>query len=672
MSELAHEVRIAWRAIWRDKTFALPVLLTLTLCLAANATVFTVVHSVVLRPLPLRDPERLVWVANSYPKAGVVDADNSVPDYYDRQKGAPAFEDVALFRTTGRTLGTRDGAERVTGMLATPSLFRLLRAQPLRGRVLEERDAVPGNEHQVVLAYGLWQRLFAGRDDALGQQLRVNGVPHTVVGVMPRQFLFIESDANFWLPLAFTPEDRADDRRHSNNYLMVGRLRPGATIDQAQQQLLALAKVNIERTPALRQPLLDAGYTTNAEPLRERLVRDVSRTLYLLWGGVLFVLLIGAVNVANLALVRATTRSREVAARQALGASPRRLLRQLLIESLLLTGLAGAAASLLAVVMVRALARSAVGAMPRGSEIALGAPTLLMLGGLSLGLGVLLALIPLVRTLRTNLARTIREEGRAGTAIRGTRSLRRGLVAAQVAFAFVLLLGAGLLLMSFRELLRVRPGFEPRGVLSGKVSLPNAAYPEEADVVIWNARALERVRALPGVEAAGFGSAAPLTDSYSDSVAIAEGYVPAPGESLISPAQNTVTPGYFEALRIAVKQGRAFDARDTATSQPVVIVDEQLAAKFWHGRSPIGRRMYVPQSAEEVTHTGPDTRWLTVVGVVADVKQRGLASSQERLGAYYFPYTQQPERTMTLVARVAGEPTAAASAVRREIAAVDP
>src|SRR5687768_16082766 len=307
MSELLHEVRVALRGMVRDKKFALPVLLTLTVCVAANVAVFAVVSSVVLRPLPLPEPERLVWIANSYPGAGVVEADNGVPDYYDRRE-LPAFSEVALFQTSGRTLGTRDGVERVNGMSVTPSLFRLLQATPHRGRLLGEPDAEPGQEQKVVLGYGLWQRLYAGRDEAVGRELRINGRPHTVVGIMPRDFLFVDPEASFWLPLAFTAEDRADDRRHSNSYQMVARLAPGATLEQAREQIAALNRTNLERVPGLKQALLDAGFITTAAPLQERLVRDVRGTLYLLWGGVLFVLLIGCVNVTNLALVRATTR----------------------------------------------------------------------------------------------------------------------------------------------------------------------------------------------------------------------------------------------------------------------------------------------------------------------------------------------------------------------------
>ncbi len=649
-------------------------LLTLTVCIAANAAVFTAVQRVLLQPLPFPNAESLVWITNSYPKAGVMEAANAVPDYYDRKEAVPAFEDVALYVRTGRTLGLQQGSQRVTGMEATPSLFRLLRTRPYRGRLLEERDGQPGQDHEIVLSYGLWERLFAGRDDAIGRELRVSGVPHVVVGVAPRDFLFVDSEVTFWVPLAFTAEDRAEGNR-GNNYLdMVARLRPGATLEQARQQLRALDAANLERFPKLRTGLIASGYFALAMPLQERLVRAVRGTLYLLWGGVICVLLIGSVNVTNLALGRGTVRSREVAVRQALGAGTWRLLRQHLIESLILTSIAGAAGSALAVFMVRAFSASAAGSLPLGSAISLGASTLLLVAALSLALGVLLAVIPLLaRGARASLAERLNQEGRGGTTGRRTRAVRRALVAAQVAFAFVLLLGAGLLLASFKELLRVRPGFEPEGLLTAKVSLPSSSYPANADLLAWCARALERVRTLPGVETAGIGDGVPFAGSYSDNVVRADGRAPSPGDPVFDPAENGVTPGYFAAMGIPVRRGRVIDERDTPTSPLVVVVDQRLADELWPGRDPIGQRVFF------FGDPGPMAHVVTVVGVVGNVKQRGLASSDERIGAYYFPYVQHPfpyaqdpRRTLTLAVRATGDPILLAPVLRRALAAIDP
>ena len=667
MRDLQYAVRI----MTREKTFSAAVILTLGLCIGANAAIFTIVNAVVLRSLPYPGAEHLVWVANSYPGAGVAESDNSIPDYFDRREAVPAFEDVGLYAITGRTVGTTTGAERMTGVELTPSLFRILRAQPLRGRLFVEEDAVVGQHQKIVLSYALWQQQFGGRDDAIGRELRVNGVPFTVIGVMPSDFVWIDPEARLFVPLAFSPEDRADDQRHSNNYLMIGRLKPGATIDQAQRQIDGINTAQLERSP-IKQMLIDAGYTTRTMPLQDRVVQDVRRTLYLLWGGVAFVLLIGAVNVTNLTLVRATSRAREFATRQALGAGQWQLTRQLVIESMVLTAVAGGAGLVIGSTLVRTIAAGAQARIPRASEISVDGATILFTIAITFAVGALVALLPLVHARRLNPAQAIREEGRGGTGGRGTRLARRGLVTAQVACAFMLLVGAGLLLASFREILTVNPGFEAEGVLTGRVSLPPTMYEKDEQIISFQQQLLQRVAALPGVVAAGIGTTAPFTGSYNDSVIFAEGYVAPPGESVISPARNVVTPGYFAALRIPVMRGRAIDDRDTATSQPVVVIDEKLAARFWPGRDPVGQRMYQPNSVEEAQRPGPNTEWLTVVGVVGSVRQRGLVSQTERVGAYYFPHTQSSSRSMTILARTAIDPLSVAPGVRREVAALNP
>lgn len=672
MSDLFHDIKYALRVVGRDRTFAATVVLTLGLCIGANAAIFTIVNAVLLRPLPFAGADRLAWVANSYPGAGVAEADNGVPDYYDRKEGVAAFEHVALYRGQGRTVGTTAGAERMPIMEATPSIFRMLGVRPTRGRLFTEEDGEPGRNQKTVLSYALWQQQFGGRDDAVGSDLRLNGVPHTVIGVLPREFAFVDASARLWIPLAFGPEDRSDNNRHSNNFQMVAQLRSGASVQQAQQQIDAINAAQLARSP-IRQALIDAGFTTRVALFEDRLVKDVRRTLYLLWGGVVFVLLIGAVNVTNLTLVRATSRAREFATRQALGAGGWQLTRQLLTESIILSAMAGALGLFMGSMIVQGITANAEDRIPRAHEIGIDGTTVLFTIGITLAVGALVALIPLINVRRGNLAQVVREEGRSGTAGRGSRLVRRTLVTAQVAFAFMLLIGAGLLLASFQAVLNVNPGFQPGGVLTGRISLPASTYAKDDQVIATYQRMLGRVRALPGVAAAGLGTSAPFTDSYSDSVIFAEDYVAPPGESVISPAQNTVTPGYFDALRIPLKRGRAIDERDTSESLRVVVIDERLANKFWAGQDPIGKRMYQPSSAEDVgRRPGPDTRWLTVIGVVGDVKQRGLVSDAERIGAYYFPYTQDASRSMTVVLRTETDPHSIVPLVRREIAAIDP
>jgi len=672
VAHLLHDIKHAWRVIARDRTFALTTILTLGICIGANTAMFTIVNAVLLRPLPVEEPERLVWIHNSYPRAGVVEASNGVVDYFDRKQAVPSLEHIVLYSRSGRTIGTRTGAERIPGMFVTPDFFQLLRSRPHRGRLFTAQEGEVGQEHKVVLSYALWQQLFGGRDDAIGQDLRINGVQHTVIGVLPRDFLFADPDIKLWLPLAFTAQDRSDDNRHSNNYAMVGRLRPGATIQQVQREVDALNAANLERFPNLKQILLNAGFHTRVASLQERLVREVRGTLYLLWGGVIFVLLIGCVNVTNLTLVRATARAREFATRQALGAGTWQLMRQLLTESLVLTALAGAVGLTIGYWFVQAMVAAAADRIPRGSDIAVDGAMVAFTVALTLVVGALIALLPLINVRRISLAQAVREEGRSGTAGRGARIARRALVAAQVAFAFMLLVGAGLLLASFREVLAVKPGFDPSGVVSGMISLPAASYPKDPDLIAFVDRALPRLNAIPGIERAALTSTIPFGDSHNDSVIFAEGYVAAPGESLVSPSRLSVSPGYFETMRIPLRAGRFFDARDGAASAKVIIVDEQLAAKFWPKENPLGKRMYAPNSTEEITKIGPKTVFYIVVGVVGAVKEFGLVSQDERVGAYYFPMTQETPRTMTVVARTSGDPMALVPSIRREIVALDP
>ena len=408
-------------------------------------------------------------------------------------------------------------------------------------------------------------------------------------------------------------------------------------------------------------------------PLREHLVAPVRRTLYLLWGGVVFVLLIGAVNVTNLALVRASARAREFGTRRALGAGPRQLAAQLLTEGVVLSGVAGALGVAVGAALVAAIRAGAAGRLPGAFDVRIAGPTWLLALAVTLAIAALLALLPLAQVRRTNLARVMRDEGRGGTAGRGARLARRSLVTAQIAFAFVLLVGSGLLLSSFRAVLEVEPGFDPGGLLTARLSLPTAAYPDDAAASAAFARLLERLRSVPGVEAAAFSNSAPFSGSYGDSVLLPDGFGARPGESIVSPSNNVVTPGYFETLRLPLKAGRTIDERDTAASAPVVVIDERLARLFWPGQDPLGRRVFQPDNAEEVSRPpGPDTRWLTVVGVVGDIKERGLVGGAERVGIYYLPVTQAFSRSVTLLVRTATPAVTLAPAIRREVAAIDP
>jgi predicted permease len=668
---MLQDIRFGIRLLWKDRGFAATAILTLAICIGANAAIFAVVNSVVLQPLPVPHAEQLVHMYNAYPGAGVTGGSTGVPDYYDRLRETNVFQEQALYNTRGVTLGG-DTPQRVVSMIGTPSLLRLLQAQPIRGRIFSEEDGEIGKTHKAILTYASWQQWFGGQDNAVGRDVRINGEPFTVVGVLPQGFSFLEPDVKLWIPLAFSARERSDDSRHSNNWSYVGRLKPGATIEQARQQIDALNARNLDRFPALKQVLINAGFHTVAVPLQSHLIEDLRCTLYLLWGGVVFVLLVGAVNVTNLMLVRSSARMKELATRHALGAGLGRIARQLLTETVMLALGGGVIGLALGYGGVRALASFGLDATPQGTKVAIDATVIAFTFGLALALAILIGLIPVLGLRHMNLSQTFREEGRSGTASRGARVVRRVLVAAQVAFAFMLLIGAGLLLASFQRVLAVRPGFDASHVLTGIVSPPASRYKEDAQLItFWN-QLVDRVRALPGVQAVGTTTNIPLGGNYSDSVILAEGYAMSPGESLISPYATSVSPGYFDAMTIPLKRGRLFTASDDERAAKVLIIDERLAKRFWKDGDPVGRRMWKPDAPDDLTKgPGPKTRYYTVVGVVGNVRVTGL-TEKEPVGMYYFPFAQNAGRGMTLVTRTADEPATIVSAIRHEVTAMDP
>ncbi len=663
-------VRRGSRLLWKDKGFTLTTLLTLAVCIGANAAIFAVVDSVLLQPLPFAESDRVVLTYNSYPRAGVIRADSGVPDYYDRLRDVNAFERIALYQERGLTLGGEGSASRIQATAVTPSFFPLLRARALRGRVFRPEDGEIGGEHKVILSHALWQRLFAGSDTAVGKDLRLNGVPCSIVGVMPADFLFLKADTQLWVPLAFTVKEKADESRHSNNWTMIARLQPGATVRQAQQQIDALNARNLERFPAMRQALIDAGFHTIAVPLQEDLVSKLKPILYLLWGGVICVLLIGCVNLTNLALVRSSGRLKELATRQSLGAGHLRIARQLLIESMLLTAAGGLGGVLVGRWVLGFLSHLDIDELPRGSETHMDAFVVAAMLGLAILIGLLIGIVPVLKLLRADLNTLLRDEGRGGTSGQGSRRARRALVMVQFAFAFTLLVCAGLLAVSFRQVLAVHPGFDPDGVLTAMISLPRAQYKTDAGMLGFTARALEATRRLPGVRSAGLTTTIPFGGDYSDNVIFPEGYVIGKGD-LISPSELVVSEGYLETMHTRLLRGRLFNAGDTAQAPKRILVDTRLAQKFWPNLDPIGRRIYRPQDAQHLT-PGPKTEYCTVVGVVDTVKLRGLVEGDARFGAYYVPYPQAPEHGFALAVRSTGDPLSLAAAIRRVVAGIDP
>jgi predicted permease len=667
------DLRFAARMLLKDRAFSITALATLAICISANTAILSIVRSVVLKPLPVPHAERIVMFHNNYPRAGADRGSTGVPDYDDRRAQMDVFDELALLRQQGATLGAKDGAERIATMRATPSFFRLVSAAPVRGRIFTESEGEEGHDQEAILSNSLWHREYGGDPNIVGQAIRLSGTAYTIVGVLPASFEFLDDDVDVYIPAAFTQEERSDAHRHNNNWNMIAMLKPGVAIERAQSEVDAINRRNDARFPQLHQVLKDAGFYTAVVELQKDVIEDVQPVLLLLWGGVLFVLLIGCLNIANLVLVRASGRTREMATRQALGAGVGRLSRQLLTETVLLAAVGGLLGLFLGEWALKLVPVLGLDGMPRGHDISLDPWSVAIILGVALIAGLFFGAMPLARLSQLNVNTTLREESRGGTASRGTNLLRRGLAMAQVTIAFVLLIGAGLLAASFRQALRLDPGFTSSGVMTGAISLPSSSdkYKEDDQVRHFVTELLTGVRALPGLEHAGVTTIVPLAGDHNDSVILAEGYQMKPGESLISPLAITVSDGYLEAMGTRLVKGRFFEPSDDAKHPTVVVVDDRLANHFWRGQDPIGRRLYYPGSADKLFKIGPDTKWLTVVGVVREVTFDGVATASQPVGAVYRAFAQSPEHGFGLVVKSTLDSSATVSSIRRTVASLD-
>jgi len=671
---LLRDLRAGLRSAWKERTFSATVLVTLAVCIGSNVAIFGVVHRVLLEPLPFRDPGRLVTLYNAYPGAAAGRGSNGSVDFFQRRENISAFDEVALYQGSGSTVGEEGSTERISSMRVTPSFFPLLGVAAALGRTFTEEEMEDGNQYEVVLTHAFWLERFGGATDVVGRELRVDARPYEVVGVLPADFLLpTRPEARFFMPLAFDERARQMEAWHSNNFSMIARLSGGATVEQARAQNEALNQALIDQWPVPngRQLLKDAGYHTVVEPTQDDLVRDARAPLYLLWAGVGFVLLIGCVNVANLMLARAHDRAGEVATRLALGAPRTVVARQILTEAVVLGVLGGLAGMGAGAVGIRLLKTIGAADLPMGTEISVDGTVVAFTLALAVGAGLLFGAIPMAQVMRGDLSPVFRTDSRTGTASRRAVLVRSGLVTGQVALAFIMLIGAGLMLVSFRAALTVDPGFDPDDLLTAYVSLPSARYPDAESRRSFADELLPRVRAIPGVVAVSATAQLPFSGDYSSSVAMPEWYVPKPGESLLSPLTSFVAPGYFETMGIELVEGRTFEESDGPDAPNVIILDEWLAKRYWPDRSPLGDRMLY--GAVPGMDSIPPESLLTIVGVVKTIRHNDLtAPASDHSGAYYLSIRQRPRSFLTLVARGGGDVTGLTPAIRETVSAIDP
>jgi putative ABC transport system permease protein len=648
-----HDLRYAIRALRRQPGFALTAVLTLAVGIGANVAIFSAVNGVLLRPLPFAEPARLIRVWGMHPQIGHESA--SLPDFLDwRAQAAPVAALSALSNTRFTLTGTGE-PEMIRGAFVTADFFHTLGVTPLAGRGFASGEDTRGGAHVAVLGEGLWRRRFAGDPGIVGRTIRLNGRAYDVVGVAPASAR-IQAPIDVWTPmLTDTVLGRRDDFLH-----VIGRLAPGASLDRARQELSTVA-----RRLAERYPDTNTDWSVDVVALRDAVVGPVQAALLLFLLAVGLVLLIACANVANLMLARAAARERELAVRTALGASRRRLVQQLLTESVLLALVGGGLGVLLAVWGVQGLSRVDLGTLPRADEIALDGRVLAFALALSVATGVLFGLVPAMRSAGAAAADGLRDSGRGVAGGRALRRIRGGLVLGEVALACVLLVGAGLLLRSFDRLLRVEPGFRSEGLITARLLLPGSSYPSESSQAQFFEHAVATLAAVPSVRAAAAVSDAPLGDAPPYVAFSVQGQAAPPRGTVHDLELFSASPSYFMTLGMPLLQGRLFGEADRADAPPVVIVNQAAAHRYFGGESPLGARITFEDPADTAA------RWMTVVGVVGDIHHAAL--DEPPYPQAYLPIAQAPGRWMVLVARAAGrDPLALAPVMRRVVGELDP
>jgi len=655
------DVRYALRALTRRPMYAIVTILVLAIAIGANTTVFSVLNGLFLRPLPYPDGDRLVMVYDSYTKIGnLANAGTAIPDYLERREQAKSLESLAIVTGAARTLGGEGEPLRLLTTRASASLFTVLRSTPRIGRVFTDDEATPGNDRVVVLSDRIWRTRFGTSDNVVGRDIQLDGDSYRVIGIMPPGFGYPNRNVDAWTPFAFTPQQTADAARGNEFSTSIGRLRPGATVEGLNAELAAIVDRNLAAGRLPRDRVDVGGFTGRAKPFREQSVGNLEPTVLLLQAGVLAVLLIACANVANLQLARVAARRRELAVRAALGAPGLRLARLVLIESLALA-VAGALGGLLLAVggleLVRALG---LDLSSQGFEFRLDTTVL----GFTLGTAVLAALVaalpPVVVLLREDLIRVVHEAGRHGAGGRGANALRGALVVVQIAVSIALLAGAGLLAKGFYRLQSEGPGFTAAGVWTTALGLPQGRYASPESWAQFDARALEALRALPGVTAAGFTSILPFTGNNNQGSYVIDGYTPPPGAPEPHAQQRSISEGYLPALGLPVIEGRNF-----AASEPerVAIVDTNVARKYWPGGNALGQRLRMVFD--------PADQWYTVIGVVPPVKQDDFIEDASK-ETVYFDYAQRPTPAGRVVLRTTLPIDQLTGPAKAAIAALDP
>jgi predicted permease len=656
------DLRFAVRSLRKQPLFTFVAVLTLALGIGANTAIFSLLYRVLLRPLPYREPSRLVLVWNAYLKAGHEMSRVAIPDYLDRRAEAPALEDAALFTPRDASLSLSGRPERFAALAVTPSFFTTLGRAPLLGRAFVDADAIAGADRVTVLTYATWRARFGSDPAIVGRPIHLNGGEYAVVGVLSADFEVpwpAWRDTALLVPFSFSNAERSDAERGNEFSLMIGRLRPGASVEQLNAQMQAIVNRLMDRVPGRAAYMRNSGFTGVTTNFRGELVLDVGLSLYLFHAVVLGVLLIACFNVANLLLMRASGRASELVIRSSLGASHWRITRQLLIEGSVLSTLGAAIGFAVGTAGLRALVAMTADQIPITADATIRPAVLLFTMGLALLTTLVFGLLPAVAVGGKRLT-SLKDDSTRGTTGRKTGRLRSSLVIAETAFAVVLVIGASLLLVSFTRVMRVDPGFMTDRVLTTQISLaPDRYQTSEAQRKFWTLL-LEKTRRMPGVTSVGLVSSLPFGGRPSAGSYAIAGRPLAPGERPSHAGQDLAAGDYFQAMRIPLVDGRFFNDGDTSTAPRVAVVDQLFAMRQFPGQRAVGH---------QINFGSP--RNYTIVGVVGTINAQDLARpvGEERI---YLNAVQVTPSSMTLILKTGLNPSTLVAQLRTAVQDIDP
>lgn len=663
MDTILQDVRYAFRLLLKNLGFTFVAVLTLALGIGATTAMFTVVNGVILKPFPFSEPDRLVTIKERIPKVGPTLIPVPAPDVLTFQNATRSFTGVAGYQENTMDLTGHGEPRKIQAARITANTLSVLGVSPILGRSFSNEEDRPGSGHAVILSYEMWRNLFAGDPNAVGKTILLDREPHTVVGIMPSSFVYpLETQkeaVQMWVPMAFTDEERKSIGDNFD-FDTVARLKPGVSLAQAQDDVERVAQSIRELYP----PELKSQFEMHGEvrDLRESALGDYRRPMIIMMLSVVFVLLIAIANVANLLLAKGSARQRELSIRIALGAGARRVVRQLVSESIVIGIIGGAVGLLLAKLGTDTLVSTIPANIPRlhglQSDWRVFAFALIV----SVMSGVVFGTAPAIIALRANVNDGLKQSGRGGTSGREHRFVRSSFVIAQLSLAIMLLIGAGLLIRSFKHVLDIDPGFQPASVITASLSLPHTNYPDPGQRHALHLELMRRLQAMPSIVSAGAATDLPLESNWTKIFSI-EGKIPPPGAGLNIDNHTIVLGDYFQALGIPLIRGRLFTEQDNRNSTPVVVINKTLAERYFRGQNPIGHRLKwgTPES---------DNTWMTIIGVVGDVKQSQL--EKEVRPHTYESYLQYPSLTdIRLVVRSHGDIQTALSAVQTAVRSLD-